>query len=122
MKYLIAGLALLLLLALLAGLSAHYLAQTSAQVSHPLVSALAAARRQDERTAQRLACEAATIWQAHSRAVACLLHHAEVDEIARRLARLPHSSGDEFCGLCAELLWQLGHLRDMELPLLHSLL
>lgn len=91
-----------------------------------LDEAAAAAQRGEMPTAQRLSEQAACVWEAHRRPVACVADHTPMDEIDALFAQLPvYARSDEsvhFAATCAQLAQLLRAMGDAHTPAWWSIL
>ena len=65
-------------------------------------------------------------WKSRAGLHGALLRHSEADRVESGLAKLVSyartQDHDEFLALCAEIIHDIEHVRDMELPLLRNIL
>ncbi len=70
--------------------------------------------------------KAEELWKSRSGLHGALLRHSEADQVESGLAKLVSyaktQDNDEFLALCAEVIHDIEHVRDMELPLLRNVL
>lgn len=122
MKHFVLALTLLALIVGASLLAGHSLARQNDAVTAPLEQALDAARAGDAALARRLAAEASKRWERALPCFSSLLGHEELDVVTHGFARLHEAEDDDFRALCAELLEQLAHLRELDRPLLKNIL
>lgn len=75
----------------------------------------------------QICCNAAAeVWTQNASILGALLRHSEADVVETGLMKLmayaETEDKDEFLALCAELIHDIRHVRDMELPLLRNIL
>ena len=91
-----------------------------------LESAMHSAEEKDYAAANRECAAAAEHWSAKAGLLGALLRHSEADQVETGLAQLVSYSEtadhDEFLALCTEVIHNIEHVRDMELPLLRNIL
>lgn len=91
-----------------------------------LESAMDRAEEKNYAAANVHCTEAAALWTEKSALLGSLLRHSEADRVETGLAQLVSYSEtadhDEFMALCEEVIHDIRHVRDMELPLLRNIL
>lgn len=94
-------------------------------ISH-LEIAMDYAEKKNYISASRYCSAAAKHWSSKTGLLGALLRHSEADQVESGLAKLVSYSEtadhDEFMALCAEVIHDIRHVRDMELPLLRNIL
>ena len=70
--------------------------------------------------------QAQNLWSSKASLIGSLLRHSEADKVGTGLVQLVSYSAtadhDEFLALCAEVIHDIHHVRDMEFPLLRNIL
>lgn len=126
MKRLWAAIGLLLFILCACVLSAAVVSRYADTTITHLESAIVAAERKDYSTASRHCNAASEHWGSKSGLLGSLLRHSEADQVETGLAQLISYSEtedhDEFLALCSEVIHNINHVRDMELPLLRNIL
>lgn len=96
-----------------------------ATIGH-LENAIQSAEKKDYHTANRYCAAAAEHWRSNAELLGALLRHSEADQIEEGLVQLISYSKtedhDEFLALCSQVIHNINHVRDMELPLLRNIL
>ena len=94
-------------------------------VSH-LEQSVSAAEKKDFKQAAKFCTAASEHWHSKAGLLGALLRHSEADDVEKGLAQLiayaQTEDHDEFLALCAEVIHDVRHVRDMELPLLRNIL
>ena len=96
------------------------------ELTAPLSEVVISAEADDYPAAAEAAESAKKLWLSHADLLGALLRHDEADGVESGLSALVQYANvgdkDEILAHCAELLQQVEHIRQMELPLLKNIL
>lgn len=96
------------------------------ELTAPLSEVAANAESENYPEAAEAAQDAKALWLSHADLLGALLRHDEADSVESGLCALIQYANvgdkDEVLAHCAELLQQIEHIRQMELPLLKNIL
>lgn len=126
MKYLSIGIGILAVLLAVCIFSSVWVAKSVETAQAALSEAVQALNRGDLDAAMLRGEDAATQWNRHANVFGVFLSHEEIDEISVGFSNLrayaDNGASEDYRVCCAELLFRLSHIAQMDIPFYYNFL